>query len=73
MVSKEQRKQSQEAMIDTKKTLKLFHSNLGESWPLIKYVYIFCISSCNNATWIYYIKPLRHKGQAFNEFQNFFK
>ena len=62
MVSKEQCKQSQEAIIHAKKFLNLFHSNLRGLLPLIQYVYIFYISSYNNATRISYIKRLRHKG-----------
>ncbi len=71
MISRQQRKPSQEPIKQATKFLELLHSDLGGPLPSTKYGYIFYISFYNDATGTYYVKPLRLKSQAFDEFLKF--
>ncbi len=71
MVGRQQCKISREPMTRVTKFLELLHSDLGEPLPSTKFRYIFYISFYNNVTGTYYVKPLRHKSQAFDEFLKF--
>ncbi len=71
MVGKQQRKPSREPMTQATKFLELLHSDLGQPLPSTQYGYIFYISLYDDATGTYYVKPLRHKSQTFDEFLKF--
>ncbi len=71
MVGRQQRKPSRELMTYATKFLELLHCDFGRLLLSTKYGYIFYISFYDNATGNYYIKPLRHKSQVFDEFLKF--
>ena len=71
MVGRQQRKSSREPMTRATEFLELLHSDLGGLLPSTKYGYIFYISFYDDATGTYYVKPSRHKSQAFDEFLKF--
>ncbi len=51
--------------------MELLDSDLGGPLPSTKYGYILYISFYDDATGTYYVKSLRHKSQAFDEFLKF--
>ncbi len=71
IVGKQQRKPFREPMTRATKFLELLHSDLGGPLSSTKYRDIFYISFYDNATRTYYVKPLRHKSQAIDEFSKF--
>ncbi len=71
MVGRQQRKPSRERKTRATEFLELLQSDLGRLLPFTKYRYIFHISFYDDTTETYYVKSLRHKSQAFDEFLKF--